>query len=111
MTAHLKLRIHVSEPWDFERANGTDELTGWTVDYADEENGEWEVELDHGFEFRDHHYGRVLIGPRYVGEHLNRVFDVVVGFPVRIAHRLDGNWHYALTGTVTVRRDDHEKQD
>src|SRR3546814_2714435 len=87
MTQHLRLRIHVTEPWDFERANGTNELTGWTVDHADEENEEWEVTLDQSFEFREKQYRTILVGPRYVGEHLRRMFDAVAGFPVRIAHR------------------------
>src|SRR3546814_18541257 len=74
MTQHLRLRIHVTEPWDFERANGTNELTGWTVDHADEENEEWEVTLDQSFEFREKQYSTILVGPRYVGEHLRRMF-------------------------------------
>ncbi len=109
MTAHLKLRIHVSEPWDFERANGTAELTGWTVDYADEEEEEWEVTLDQGFELHERHYGRVLLSPRYVGEKLQRVFDAVVGFPVRIAHRQDGSWHYAMIGMASLRHEEEER--
>src|SRR3546814_7209510 len=91
MTQHLRLRIHVTEPWDFERANGTNELTGWTVDHADEENEEWEVTLDQSFEFREKQYRTILVGPRYVGEHLRRMFDAVAGFPVRIAHRQNGD--------------------
>src|SRR3546814_3545288 len=79
MTQHLRLRIHVTEPWDFERANGTNELTGWTVDHADEENEEWEVTLDQSFEFREKQYRTLLVGPRYVGEHLRRMFDAVAG--------------------------------
>ena len=111
MTDHLKLRLHVSEPWDFERANGTDELTGWTIDYAIEELEEWEVMLDHGFDLHERHYGRVLVSPRYVGEHLSRIFDAITGFPVRIAHRMDGDWHYAMTGMLTIRRADQEKKE
>ena len=108
MTAHLKLRIHVSEPWDFERTNGTSELTGWTIDYAIDELEEWEVMLDHGYDLNDVHHGRVLVSPRYVGERLTKIYDAFVGFPVRIAHRLDGDWHYAMTGMLSVRHDKDE---
>jgi hypothetical protein len=111
MTAHLKLRIHVTEPWDFARENGTEELTGWTTDYIDPENEEWEVTLDHGYDLNDVHHGRVLLGPRYVGENLSRIFDAIVGFPVRIGHRLDGDWHYAMAGMLSVRHDDDEQEE
>src|SRR3546814_1208527 len=96
MTQHLRLRIHVTEPWDFERANGTNELTGWTVDHADEENAECEVTLDQSCEFRAKQYRTLLVGPRYVGEHLRRMFDAVAGVPERVAPRQNGDWHYAL---------------
>ena len=111
MTAHLKLRIHISEPWDFERTNGGNaELFGWTTDYVDEEEEEWEVTLDQGFDLHERHYGRVLVSPRYVGEKLQRVFDAVVGFPVRIAHRQDGGWHYAMIGMLSLRHDEEEEK-
>lgn len=111
MTRHVKLRIHVSEPFDFARENaGVDELTGWTIDYTDPAAEEWEVTLDHGYDFHDVHHGRVLVSPRYVGEHLSHVFDAIVGFPVRIAHRLDGDWHYAMAGMMSVRHDEKETQ-
>jgi hypothetical protein len=106
MTAHLKLRIRVSEPWDFERQTGLEELIGWTVDHVDDMNEEWEVTLDQGFEFHDRRIGRLLVNPRYVGEALSRVFDAIAGFPVRIAHRRDGSWHYAFTGMMAIRHDD-----
>ncbi|AJR25151.1 MULTISPECIES: hypothetical protein [Sphingobium] len=108
MTQHLKLRIHVSEPFDFERLAGRSELTGWTVDHADPENGDWEVHLDAGFDFHERHIGRLLVSPRYVGEHLARMFDAIAGFPVRIAHRDDGAWHYAFTGMISER---HEREE
>lgn len=107
MTTHLKLRIHITEPWDFERQTGVDDLTGWTTDYGDDQSEEWEVILDEGFDYHDRRFARLLVNPRYVGEHLTRIFDAVVGFPVRIAHRSgDGGWHYAFTGMLSVRRDD-----
>nr|WP_278254182.1 hypothetical protein [Sphingobium sp. BYY-5] len=101
----MKLRVHVTEPWDFERIAGTADLTGWTTDHADPDNREWEVHLDRGFDFNDHHIGSVLAGPRYVGERLSRVFDTVTGFSVRLAHHIDGAWHFAFTATISQRHD------
>lgn len=109
MTEHLKLRIHINEPWDFERQTGIAELTGWTVDHEIEELEEWELELDAGYKMNDETHYRVLIGPRYVGEHLTKIFDSFVGFPVRVAHRLDGEWHYSLAGMLSLRREKEEE--
>jgi hypothetical protein len=106
VTQHLKLRIHVTEPWDFERNAGTAELTGWTTDHVDPDNEEWEVHLDHGFDFNKGRIATLLVGPRYVGERLERMFDAVAGFPVRLAHRLDGEWHFAFVAMISQR---HEK--
>lgn len=108
MTGHLKLRIHVSEPWDFERSAGTADLIGWTIDHADPDNEEWEVHLDEGFDFHDRRIGRLLAGPRYVGEHLARMFDAVAGFPVRLAYRSDGAWQYAFAGMISQH---HERKE
>tara|TARA_B100000519_G_scaffold91234_1_gene79377 strand:+ start:186 stop:554 length:369 start_codon:yes stop_codon:yes gene_type:complete len=105
VTQHLKLRIHVTEPWDFERQAGTAELTGWTTDHAGPDNEEWEVHLDHGFDFNKRHIGTLLVGPRYVGERLERMFDAVSGFPVRLAHRQDGEWHFAFVAMISQRHD------
>ena len=105
MTQHLKLRIHVSEPWDFERTAGSDELTGWTIDHADPDNEDWEVHLDRGFDFHERHIEALLVSPRYVGEHLSRMFDAVGGFPVRAAHRLDDEWHFAFAAMISQRHD------
>lgn len=114
MTAHLKLRIHISEPWDFARSTGLEEVTGWTIDYVhaedEEPNEEWEVTLDQGFEYHERRIGRLLVSPRYVGEHLTRIFDAVVGFPVRIAYRQDGGWHFALTGMLSIRHEEDEDE-
>ena len=109
MTEHLKLRIHINEPWDFQRKTGIEELTGWTVDHEIEELQEWELELDAGYKMHDVIHYRVLVSPRYVGEHLSKIFDSFVGFPVRVAHRLDGEWHYALAGMLSVRREKEEE--
>ncbi|MEJ7935629.1 hypothetical protein WG907_15370 [Sphingobium sp. AN558] len=106
MTDHLKLRVHVSEPWDFERIAGSAELTGWTIDHADPDNEEWEVHLDHAIDVNDRHITTLLAGPRYVGEHLSRMFDAVTGFPVRLAHRQDDGWHYAYTAMISQRHDE-----
>jgi len=111
MTAHLKLRIHISEPWDFARETGVEELTGWTVDYAIDELEEWELMLDASYKMHNVVHGRVLVSPRYVGEHLSRIFDSIVGFPVRIAHRLDGDWHYALAGMLSLRREKENEEE
>lgn len=113
MTQHLMLRIHVTEPWDFERIAGTAELTGWTADHADPDNEEWEVHLDEGFDFNERHVGTLLVGPRYVGEHLTRMFDAVAGFPVRLAHRQDDGWQYAFAAMISQRspQEEHEDQD
>ena len=108
MTAHLKIRLHVTEPWDFERIAGTADLTGWTVDHADPDNEEWEVHLDEGFDIDKRHVGALLASPRYVGESLNRMFDAVAGFPVRLAHQLNGEWHFAFAAMISER---HERQD
>lgn len=111
MTAHLKLRIHISEPFDFARENpGMEGLEGWTTDYMDEELDEWEVYLDHGYDLHDVHHGRVLVSPRYISEHLSRLPDALIGLPVRIAHRRDGEWHYAMTGVLNIRHDKEEEQ-
>jgi hypothetical protein len=106
MGERLRLRIHVSEPFDFERENESSDLFGWTMD-DDGESDEWEVELEGIFTFYKRDYDRVLIGPRYVGEHLDKVHDALLGVPVRIAHRthsqVDGEgWHFAMTGMIVV---------
>lgn len=114
MTQPLQLRIHVSEPWDFERIAGTVELSGWTTDHAEPANDEWEVQLDAGFDFHERHIDALLIAPLYVGEHLSRMFDAVAGLPVRLAHRQDEDWHYAFTAMISERAapgDAHEDVD
>jgi hypothetical protein len=98
----LRLRIHVSEPFDFERHAGTTDLFGTTQDHADRENDEWLVELEEWVRFNDADYDQMLIGPRYVGEHLSRVHDALLGLPVRIAHRVPDGWHYAMTGMISL---------
>jgi len=104
----LHLRIHVSEPWDFERIAGTAELSGWTHDHADPGNEEWEVRLDEAFEYHEMDIDQLLASPRYVGEHMSRTLDAVTGFPVRLAHRQDDGWHYAFTAMISPRRDSQE---
>ncbi|AUW58353.1 hypothetical protein C1T17_09800 [Sphingobium sp. SCG-1] len=112
MTSHLKLAIHITEPWDFERKTGVQELGGWSVDHEDEANAEWEIILDEGFDYHGRRFARLLVSPRYVGEHLSRIFDAVVGFPVRIAHRSgDGGWHFAFAGMLSVKRHYEDKDD
>jgi len=101
MTDGLRLRIHVSEPFDFERENESSELLGWTLD-DDGDSDEWEVTLDAIFTFNEKDYDRVLIGPRYVGEHLDKVHHALLGMPVRIAHRTGEGWHFAMTGMLSL---------
>lgn len=114
MTTHLKLRLHISEPWDFARTTGLDEVTGWTIDYVhgeeEQPNEDWEMTLDQSFEYHERRVARFLVSPRYVGERIARVFDAVVGFPVRIAYRQDGGWHYAMTGMLSIRQDEERDQ-
>jgi hypothetical protein len=110
MPNRLKLRVHITEPWDFARQNdGKEELTGWTFDHEIDELEEWEIDLDAGYTFHDIVHDRILVSPRYVGEHLAKVHDAIVGFPVRIAHRLDGEWHYAMAGMLSMRREKEEE--
>lgn len=101
MADPLRLRIHVSEPFDFERENHNADLFGFTTD-QDGDADEWEVELEGWFTFNELDYDAVLIGPRYVGEHLSRVHDSILGVPVRIAHRTPDGWHYALAGMISL---------
>jgi len=109
MTEHLKLRIHINEPWDFMRQTGIEELTGWTIDHEIDELEEWELMLDGGYKMNGVVHNRILISPRYVGEHLTKIFEAIVGFPVRVAHRMNGEWHYALAGMLSVRREKEEE--
>jgi len=110
VTTHLKLRIHVSEPWDFDRIAGSAELTGWTTDHVDADNEEWEIHLDHSFEYHERPVARLLAGPRYVGEQLARMFDAVTGLPVRLAYRQDGTWQYAFIGMISERHESTEAE-
>ena len=106
MSDHLKLRVHITEPWDFARHNeGREELSGWTQDHIHAGREEWEIHLDEGYALNDIEHGRILVSPRYVGEHLAKVLDAIVGFPVRVAHRNDGAWHYAMAGMLSIRHD------
>ncbi len=102
MKEPVRFRIHVSEPFDFERENESADLFGSSVDCADDEADEWVIELEGWFQFNEVVYNGVLVSPRYVGEHLSRVFDSFLGFPVRIAHRTPEGWHFAMTGMMSL---------
>ncbi len=102
MDAPLRLRIHVSEPFDFERENGTPDLFGSTHDHLDEAAEDWHVALENGFTFNDEPYSEMLLSPRYMGERLGRVRDSIVGFPVRLAHRTEDGWYFAMTGMISL---------
>jgi hypothetical protein len=105
MSGKLRLRIHVNEPFDFERENESPELFGVTRDH-ERDVDEWEIDLDRWFTFNESEYDAVLIGPRYVGEHLDRVHNALLGVPVRIAHRTPDGWHYAMTGMLSIPPED-----
>jgi len=102
MSAPVRFRVHVSEPFDFERENDSADMFGTTADHANGENDEWMIDLEGWFRFNDHDYDMILIGPRYVNEHLSRVFDALLGIPVRIAHRTPEGWHFAMTGMLSL---------
>ena len=102
MTQPVRFRVHVSEPFDFERENESADLYGTSVDCADTDADEWIVELESWFSFNETDYNEALVAPRYVGEHLSRVFDSILGFPVRIAHRTPDGWHFAMTGMLSL---------
>jgi len=63
---------------------------------------EWMVDLDEWFTFNELDYDMVLIAPRYVGEHLGKVHDALLGVPVRIAHRTPDGWHFCMTGMISI---------
>ena len=114
MTEPVRLRLHVSEPFDFERTNESADLFGITRDHHDDENDEWQIDLEGSFLLGEDEYDSVLIAPRYVGEHLGRVFDALLGQPVRIAHRTDDGWQYSMTGMISLAPlpvDNHDKND
>ena len=102
MTQPLRLRLHVSEPFDFERWNESADLFGTTPDCEDEEADEWVIDLESSFCFNEKDYRVVLVAPRYVGERLTRVFDSIVGQPVRIAHRTMDGWHFSMAGMLSL---------
>jgi hypothetical protein len=98
----VRLRLHVSEPFDFERHNASADLFGTTQDHTDAGADEWEVALEGSFLLNGEEHGTVLIAPRYVGEQLSRVFDALLGQPVRIAYRTSDGWHFAMTGMISL---------
>ncbi len=98
----VRLRLHVSEPFDFERANGFTDLYGTTRDHHHAEAEEWLLYLEDRFTFNEHDYDAVVVAPRYIGEHLSRVFDSFMGFSVRIAHKTPDGWHFAMTGMLSL---------
>lgn len=102
MTKPLHLRVHVSEPFDFERDNDCSDLYGTTRDHERDDADEWEVHLEGWFTFNENDYDTVLIAPRYVGEHLGKVHDALLGVPIRIAHRTADGWHFAMTGMLSL---------
>ncbi len=111
----LRVRVYVSEPFDFERENPVNDLFGWTTDHETDDD-EWEIRLEGSFHFHKAEYDRVLIGPHYVGEHLTKVHDAMLGVPIRIAHRtrseVEGEgWHFAMTGMLSLAPPPQETTD
>lgn len=102
MPQPVRLRVYVSEPFDFERQNDSADLFGTTLDSTDPDADEWVIDLDGWFRLGDDDYDVVLVAPRYVGEQLSRVFDSILGFPVRIAHRVPDGWRFAMTGMLSL---------
>jgi hypothetical protein len=101
MTRPIRFRVHVSEPFSFERANGGADLFGTSLDSMDADATEWTIALESRFHLDDEDHDIVLVAPRYVGEQLSRVFDSLLGLPVRIAHRVPDGWHFAMTGMLS----------
>lgn len=102
MALPTRFRVYVSEPFDFERQNGGADLFGTSYDSMDRDADEWVINLDGWFHLNDEDHDVVLVAPRYVGERLTRVFDSILGFPVRIAHRVPDGWRFAMTGMLSV---------
>jgi hypothetical protein len=115
MKEPLRLRIYISEPFDFERENDSADLFGTTVDHKGSDN-EWVVDLDKWFTFNENEYDTVLIAPRYVGERLDKVHNAILGVPVRIAHRTRSGWHFSMAGVLSIpfersRQDESDDDD
>lgn len=106
----IRLRVHVNEPFGFERENESADLLGASFDPLDEDADEWLIRMDLPFMFNEEEYREMLVAPHYVGEHLGRVFDRIVGFPVRIAHRTEEGWHFAMTGMLSIPHEDKPPQ-
>ncbi len=111
MTRPLRFRVHVSEPFDFERANGGADLFGTSLDSVDADAAEWTIALESWFHLDDEDHDVVMVAPRYVGEQLSRVFDSLLGLPVRIAHRVPDGWHFAMTGMLSLAPTDDMDDD
>lgn len=101
MSRPVRFRVHVSEPFDFERINGRADLFGALLDDMEADAAQWTIGLESSFRLDEEDHAVVLVAPRYVGEPLARVFDSILGFPVRIAHRVPDGWRYAMTGMLS----------
>jgi hypothetical protein len=71
----LALRIHVSEPWTFERENESADLTGWTADHRYFDKEDWIVHLDKPFTIDEEVFEEMRISPRYLGEDFRHVVE------------------------------------
>jgi hypothetical protein len=97
------LHVHVAEPFHFETANGTSELIGWTETPEDE--GEWIVNFDRNWYIGDESFDRILVSPRYVGDHLSGLEDRILGLAVNIRHWHENEWHFGMIGTLSPHRE------
>jgi hypothetical protein len=101
--SRLRLRIHVAEPWNFDRYNPTSELIGWTVDHQDADNEDWLVHLDEHFTWEDKSFSTVIVTTRYLGERLARIIDSLATISVDIGRRIDGAWRYDMAGILAFQ--------
>ena len=73
--ARMRLNVRVQEPWNFDRANGTSDLAGWTASHNQHAHEDWIVYLDAPFTIDDEAFEAVRIWPRYHGETMDRVVE------------------------------------
>ena len=71
----LPLRIHISEPWTFERENESADLTGWTADHRYHDKEDWVVHLDTPITIDEEVFEQLRLSPRYHGETFEHVIE------------------------------------
>jgi hypothetical protein len=81
----LALRIHVSEPWTFERENESADLTGWTADHREPDKEDWIVNVNRPYVIDEERFEQMRVSPRYLGESFhNLVENSLVSLSVNI---------------------------